>query len=100
MIPASPLGKGKMVSQVVAIFLLLLAVPFGALRPLAVVALWVVLVLTVVSGIDYFRRFFVEGSRNEKARPKAGPRKRAARRRAGREARLAQLDPVADHHLA
>jgi CDP-diacylglycerol--glycerol-3-phosphate 3-phosphatidyltransferase len=66
-IPASPLGKSKMVSQVAAIFLLLLAKPWGDLRPLAVVALWVSLVLTVVSGIDYFRRFFLEGGRNEKS---------------------------------
>jgi CDP-diacylglycerol--glycerol-3-phosphate 3-phosphatidyltransferase len=57
-IAASPLGKGKMVAQVVAIFLLLLSRPFPLLRPLAVASLWVVLVVTVVSGIDYFRRFF------------------------------------------
>jgi CDP-diacylglycerol--glycerol-3-phosphate 3-phosphatidyltransferase len=66
-IPASPLGKGKMVSQVVAIFLLLLERPFGMLRPLAVVSLWLVLALTLVSGVDYFRRFFREGSRNGKS---------------------------------
>jgi CDP-diacylglycerol--glycerol-3-phosphate 3-phosphatidyltransferase len=66
-IPASPLGKSKMVSQVVSIFLLLLARPLPALRPLAVVVLWVALVLTVVSGIDYFRRFFFEGTRTDKA---------------------------------
>jgi CDP-diacylglycerol--glycerol-3-phosphate 3-phosphatidyltransferase len=64
-IPASPLGKGKMVSQVVAIFLLLLAKALPALRPLAVVSLWIVLIATVVSGFDYFRRFFFEGIREK-----------------------------------
>jgi len=48
----------------------------------AVGALWVVLVLTVISGIDYFRRFFFEGSRNEKSpaegrAPEAGSSARA-----------------------
>jgi CDP-diacylglycerol--glycerol-3-phosphate 3-phosphatidyltransferase len=67
-IPASPLGKVKMVSQVVAIFLLLLAKPFAVLRPLAVVGLWASLVLAVVSGIDYFRRYFlVDSARNDKS---------------------------------
>lgn len=58
LIPASALGKGKMVSQVVAIFLLLLGERFTWLRPLAVVALWVVVVMALVSAVDYFRRFW------------------------------------------
>ncbi len=58
LIGASPLGKGKMVSQVVAIFLLLLSRPFPQLRVLAIATLWVVVVLTLVSGVDYFVRFW------------------------------------------
>jgi CDP-diacylglycerol--glycerol-3-phosphate 3-phosphatidyltransferase len=58
LIAASGLGKGKMVSQVVAILLLLLGQRFTLLRPLGVVALWVVLVLALVSAVDYFRRFW------------------------------------------
>jgi CDP-diacylglycerol--glycerol-3-phosphate 3-phosphatidyltransferase len=75
LIPASPLGKGKMVSQVVAIFLLLLQRPFPLLAGPATVALWIVVAITVVSGIDYFRRFFNEGSRLDRsgARPAAPP---------------------------
>ncbi len=65
-IAASPLGKAKMVSQVVAIFLLLLSRPWPLLQSLAVISLWVALGTTVVSGIDYFRRFFFDGARNEK----------------------------------
>lgn len=58
LIPASALGKGKMVSQVVAIFLLLFGERFAALRPLGVVALWVVVGMALVSAVDYFRRFW------------------------------------------
>jgi CDP-diacylglycerol---glycerol-3-phosphate 3-phosphatidyltransferase len=58
LIGASALGKGKMVTQVVAILLLLLSRPLPLLRLPALVALWVVVVVTVVSGIDYFVRFW------------------------------------------
>ena len=57
-IVASPLGKGKMASQVTAILLLLLgAGPLPWLAPLGAIALWVVLVMAVVSAVDYYRRF-------------------------------------------
>jgi CDP-diacylglycerol--glycerol-3-phosphate 3-phosphatidyltransferase len=56
--PASPLGKLKMVSQVVAILLLILgqngAQPFHLLGQ---VALWVVLLAALISGVDYYRAF-------------------------------------------
>ena len=57
-IPASPLGKLKMVSQVVAILLLILGRDhlrrfFG----LGIVALWVAVITAIVSGIDYYRKF-------------------------------------------
>jgi CDP-diacylglycerol---glycerol-3-phosphate 3-phosphatidyltransferase len=57
LIPASPLGKGKMVSQVTAIFMLLLSRPFPVLDGPAQLVLWVVVGLTVLSGVDYFWRF-------------------------------------------
>jgi len=68
-VPASKFGKLKTVSQYVAITILILErgvppeydVPFHLI---SVVALWGALVLTVVSGADYFYRFFL----------KAGPR--------------------------
>jgi CDP-diacylglycerol--glycerol-3-phosphate 3-phosphatidyltransferase len=77
LIAASPLGKGKMVSQVVAIFLLLLARPFPLLRLPAVAALWIVVGVTVVSGIDYFRRFFGEATRETPRPAKTAPESRA-----------------------
>src|SRR5205814_6060344 len=56
--PASPLGKIKMVAQVVAILALILA--HGQSWPfywIGQAALWVVVVTALVSGADYFRRF-------------------------------------------
>jgi CDP-diacylglycerol--glycerol-3-phosphate 3-phosphatidyltransferase len=56
--PASPLGKIKMVAQVVAILALILA--HGQTWPfywIGQAALWVVVVTALVSGADYFRRF-------------------------------------------
>jgi CDP-diacylglycerol--glycerol-3-phosphate 3-phosphatidyltransferase len=57
-IPASPLGKIKMASQVTAILLLILGwrrVPW--LAPVGYAALWVVMLTAVVSAVDYYRRF-------------------------------------------
>jgi CDP-diacylglycerol--glycerol-3-phosphate 3-phosphatidyltransferase len=57
-IPASPLGKLKMVSQVVAILLLILG--RDHLRQffvLGIIALWVAVLTAIVSGIDYYRKF-------------------------------------------
>jgi CDP-diacylglycerol--glycerol-3-phosphate 3-phosphatidyltransferase len=63
LMPASVLGKGKMVSQVVAIFLLLFSLRYPLLRIPALAALWVVVVLAVVSALDYFRLYFLETGR-------------------------------------
>ena len=57
-IPASPLGKIKMASQVTAILLLMLGWrPMPSLAPLGYVALWVVMIAAIVSAVDYYRRF-------------------------------------------
>ena len=57
-IPASPLGKIKMASQVTAILLLIMGWgPMPWLAPFGLVALWVVMVAAVVSAVDYYRRF-------------------------------------------
>lgn len=57
-ISASPLGKFKMVSQVVAILLLILAGEGVALfLLLGRIALWVAVLTAVASAFDYYRRF-------------------------------------------
>ena len=71
LIPASGLGKGKMVAQVIAIFLLLFAQAFPILYAPAMAALWAVVLLAIVSGVDYFRSFWREIS---KSSPRPDPR--------------------------
>ena len=58
LIHASGLGKAKMVAQVTAILLVLLSRPLPSLRVPGLVALAVVVAVTLVSGADYFRRFW------------------------------------------
>ena len=62
-VPASTLGKAKTVSQYVAITVLILekGVPddFARFHLLSLAVLWVALGLTVLSGADYFYRFFL-----------------------------------------
>jgi CDP-diacylglycerol---glycerol-3-phosphate 3-phosphatidyltransferase len=56
--PASPLGKIKMVAQVTAILALILS--RGQVAPLVWIGqagLWVAVVTALVSAADYFRRF-------------------------------------------
>ena len=56
-IAASPLGKGKMISQVVAISLLILGHELGRFRLVGRLALWVVMIFALISMIDYFTKF-------------------------------------------
>src|ERR1051325_5789673 len=59
-IPASPLGKIKMASQVATILMLMLGWgPLPALLPIGRLALWFVMAAAVVSAVDYYRRFQV-----------------------------------------
>jgi len=54
-IEAQVLGKAKTVMQTVAIILVILG-----FSPLDQIILWVALILTVVSGVEYFLRFYGE----------------------------------------
>jgi CDP-diacylglycerol--glycerol-3-phosphate 3-phosphatidyltransferase len=57
-IPASPLGKVKMISQVTAILMLILGWgPLPWLAPFGRIALWIVMLMALVSAADYYRRF-------------------------------------------
>ena len=61
-VPASSLGKAKTVSQYVAVTLLILekgvSPELAAFHLVSRAALWIALTLTVISGADYFYRFF------------------------------------------
>jgi CDP-diacylglycerol--glycerol-3-phosphate 3-phosphatidyltransferase len=56
-IAASPLGKTKTVSQVIAISLLILGYELGEFRRSGTLALWAVMLFALASGVDYFIKF-------------------------------------------
>jgi len=57
-IAASDLGKTKMVAQVVSVSLLLISPPGTILAELAHISLYLVVLLAIVSMIEYFRSFW------------------------------------------
>lgn len=56
-IAASPLGKGKTVSQVIAVALLILGHELDPYHAIGRVALWVVVLFALASATDYFLKF-------------------------------------------
>jgi CDP-diacylglycerol--glycerol-3-phosphate 3-phosphatidyltransferase len=56
-IPSSPLGKFKMLAEVVAILALILAQQNRYFFVIGTVALWVAMITALVSGVDYYRKF-------------------------------------------
>jgi CDP-diacylglycerol--glycerol-3-phosphate 3-phosphatidyltransferase len=67
-IDASDLGKMKMVTQVVAITLTILQNVFHWLILFSKLALWLVVIIALVSAVDYFRRFWKKVDDRVKAR--------------------------------
>jgi CDP-diacylglycerol--glycerol-3-phosphate 3-phosphatidyltransferase len=59
-IKASELGKTKLVTQVVAISLLLLSIHWTWLSEAALLTMWVVVVFAILSAVLYFRKFWKE----------------------------------------
>jgi CDP-diacylglycerol---glycerol-3-phosphate 3-phosphatidyltransferase len=57
-ISASPLGKFKMFSQILAISLLIVSHQLGVYSVLATIALWLVVLVAIGSAVDYFIRFW------------------------------------------
>ena len=57
-IPASALGKTKMVLQVCAVCAVILGAKHAMLRPLGVVLLWLVVGSAVISAVQYFQKFW------------------------------------------
>jgi CDP-diacylglycerol--glycerol-3-phosphate 3-phosphatidyltransferase len=91
-IKASDLGKTKMVAQVAAVTLVILGIRWGWLRPAAMVAMWLVVVFSIVSAIAYFRKFWRKIDDQVKKR-----RRRELLSRRQRE--LRQNDSVAPEHV-
>jgi CDP-diacylglycerol--glycerol-3-phosphate 3-phosphatidyltransferase len=94
-IKASDFGKAKLVAQVVAISLLLLSMRWSELRTSAIAAMWVVVVLTVVSAVLYFRMFWRKVDVQVKRR-----RRRELLLKQARERRLLKQQPGAPGNSA
>ncbi len=56
-ISASDLGKAKMVTQVITVSLLLIAPYSPLIAEIAYISLWFVVLIALVSAVDYFRAF-------------------------------------------
>ncbi len=56
-IPAAASGKVKTTVQIIAIALLIIYSQLGEFRHLAPISLWIAMLLTAYSGIDYAVRF-------------------------------------------
>lgn len=81
--PASPLGKFKMLAQVAAILLLIVGHrQWAALAVLGQIALWVVVVAALASAADYYRRF--SGLPSPRVADFAAARRESATKRVGR----------------
>ena len=94
-IKSSELGKTKMVTQVIAVMLLLLTVRFPALTYWALLWMWAVLLFTMVSAADYFRKFWRKVDARVKLRRRrellALDRRRRKKLRAAARERAADL---------
>lgn len=67
-IGASDLGKTKMTAQVVAIALVIGGIRWPALAQFGSIAMWAVVAFTLISGADYFRKFWFEVDAQVKTR--------------------------------
>jgi len=57
-IKAGELGKSKMVTQVIAVTLVMLSMRWVTMRPYALAAMWLVVIFGLASAVDYFRKFW------------------------------------------
>jgi CDP-diacylglycerol--glycerol-3-phosphate 3-phosphatidyltransferase len=57
-IQASELGKTKMITQVIAISMIMLSIHWQELTRFAMLAMWGVVAFSMLSAIDYFRKFW------------------------------------------
>jgi CDP-diacylglycerol--glycerol-3-phosphate 3-phosphatidyltransferase len=57
-IRASDLGKTKMLSQVIAISLVMLGIHYRPLAPWGMLCMWIVVAFSIASAVQYFRKFW------------------------------------------
>lgn len=91
-ISASDLGKTKMITQVIAISMVILSIRWEALTGFAMLWMWGVLIFGIASAVQYFRKFWrkvddsIKHNRRKELLRIARLRKRAARAQARSEA--------------
>jgi CDP-diacylglycerol--glycerol-3-phosphate 3-phosphatidyltransferase len=90
-IKASDLGKTKMITQVIAISMVLLSIRWTALQGFAMLWMWGVVIFGIASAVEYFRKFWRKVDTSIKYRRRKEllrierQRKRAARAQARAE---------------
>ncbi len=90
-IQASDLGKTKMITQVIAISMILVSIRWTALQSFAMLWMWGVVVFGIASAVEYFRKFWRKVDTSIKYRRRKEllrierQQKRAARAQAKRE---------------
>ncbi len=94
-IKASDLAKTKMVTQVIAVSLLLLSMRFPRLHPWALAWMWGMLAFALVSAVAYFRKFWRRLDDRVKLRRRKELLLLARRQR--RKLRAARVRPEAEH---
>jgi len=100
-IHASDLGKTKMITQVIAISMVLVSIRWEAWSGFAMLWMWGVLIFGIVSAIQYFRKFWrkvdysIKHSRRKELLRIERQRKRAARALARSEAEKSAQDAAA-----
>jgi CDP-diacylglycerol--glycerol-3-phosphate 3-phosphatidyltransferase len=90
-IKASDLGKTKLVSQVMAVTLVILSIRWVVLRPFAMAGMWIMVVFTLASAFAYFRKFW----RKIDDRVKRRRRRELLLRRKQQSRRVAESSPTA-----
>ncbi len=85
-IEASDFGKAKLVAQVAAISMLMLSMRWPELRTAAILSMWAVVILSVVSALMYFRKFWRKIDDKVKRRRRRELITQAKQRRAARNA--------------
>jgi CDP-diacylglycerol--glycerol-3-phosphate 3-phosphatidyltransferase len=67
-IRANELGKSKMVSQVLGVSLVMLGIHWPSIEPLAIYAMWGVVLFGLASAVAYFRKFWRQVDESVKQR--------------------------------
>jgi CDP-diacylglycerol--glycerol-3-phosphate 3-phosphatidyltransferase len=103
-IKAGELGKTKMVLQVLGVTLVMLSIRWSEIRPVALAAMWAVVVFGLASAVDYFRKFWRKVDTSIKLRRRneliamERQKRRLQRPPKGRKVKSEESETSAIHH--